>query len=159
MNGYYDGICNKCGNYVRVCSSKYGLPRCTKCNPVTIQEPKVETDLKTWLCKVTNEEWIKVRPKWLPSPSCDNYYLELDMYCKKLKLAVEYNGPHHFIENVGIYGLSKKNVLKIINHDKVKQKVCKKKGINLLVINGIENSTFLQARKETKKWLKSLSIL
>ena len=118
--GYYDGICLGCGGYVKIHSATYKLPRCPKCNPAPIQ-PIIETKLREWLCRKTKEEWIKVRPKWLPSPSCKGYNLELDMYCKKLHKAVEYQGPHHYLDNVGIFGLNKKAILKIISHDKVKK--------------------------------------
>ena len=150
---YYDGKCLKCGNYVKVPSRTCKLPRCITCSPVTIQEPIVETKLRDWLCRKTGYKWVKLRPKWLPSPSCDGYFLELDMYCPKLKKAVEYQGAHHYIENVGIYGLNRKSILKIIKHDKVKKKLCKERGVDLLTVNGIKYYSFKLAKKEVLKWL------
>lgn len=152
-SGYYKGICNKCGNEVIIKSAKYCIPRCTKCNPTTIQEPIVETLLRKWLIRKTKEKWKKIRPKWLPSPSCDGYFLELDMYCKKLKMAIEYQGPHHYIKNVGIFGLGKKQILKIIKHDFIKKEICEKRKIRLLVIDGTKYNTFKKAKKFITKWL------
>ena len=158
-NGYYKGICNKCGCEVKIKSSSYKIPRCPKCNPFTIQEPLVETLLREWLVKKTKKEWIKTRPSWLPSPSCKGYFLELDMYCEDLKLAIEYQGPHHYLDNVGIFGLNEKQVLKIVKHDKVKKEICNKRRIKLLVINGTKYDTFKSARKLVKKWLIKEGIL
>ena len=152
-SGYYKGICNKCGNEVIIKSTKYCIPRCTKCNPTTIQEPIVETLLRKWLIRKTKEKWKKIRPKWLPSPSCNGYFLELDMYCKKLKMAIEYQGPHHYIKNVGIFGLGKKQILKIIKHDFIKKEICEKRKIRLLVIDGTKYNTFKKAKKFITKWL------
>lgn len=157
-SGYYVGKCLNCGRKVIVASCKDELPRCTYCNPITISEPKVEYNLRKWLSRVTGYDWKKVRPKWLPSTENTGCYLELDMYCKELKLAIEYNGPHHYLENTGVYGLTKEEILKIIKHDNAKKHICKTKNIKLLVIDGRDNS-YKNAKRKTKKWLRELNII
>lgn len=54
-------------------------------------------------CCIKTMEWlfpgykfIKIRPNWLKNPET-NKNLELDGYCEKLKMGVEYNGKQHYV--------------------------------------------------------------
>jgi len=62
------------------------------------------------------------------------YTMELDIYVPSLNLAFEINGPIH---HKPIYG---EEPLKTIqNKDNIKQKICKTKNINLVIINDVLN--------------------
>lgn len=76
-----------------------------------------------------NKIFIKIRPNWLKNPKTGRN-LELDGYCEELKLAIEYNGPHHYPSTAGIT----ENEQKQIDRDLIKKKLCDIKGIKLLVI-------------------------
>jgi hypothetical protein len=76
----------------------------------------------------------KVRPKWLVGGK--GRLLELDGYCETLKLAFEFNGPHHKKEEVR-------------RRDKFKQNRCNEMGITLLVIEEGSDLTSLSG------WIKN----
>jgi len=64
-----------------------------------------------------------------------NYPLELDIFCKEIMFAIEYDGEHHFSSN--IYGENSFNYVKKL--DNIKNELCKKYGIKLLRISYKEN--------------------
>ena len=74
---------------------------------------------------VFQESFLKARPKWLTGEY--KVSLELDAYCKKLKLAGEYNGKHWHKDKI-----SK-------NRDKLTVEGCKKQGVSLLTIDARNN--------------------
>ena len=66
--------------------------------------PTCHTFYSEELCRTTfeqlfNENFLKLTPKWLRSP--DGFPMHLDGYCKKLEIAFEYQGHHHF--NLSFY--------------------------------------------------------
>lgn len=84
------------------------------------------------LCKYIFEEMFettfkKCRPRWLINPKT-NKTLELDGYNENLKLAFEYDGAYHY------QSIKKSNLDKIQQKDKIKDKLCKEKNINLIRI-------------------------
>ena len=66
--------------------------------------------------------------------------LELDGYNEKLRLAIEYNGPQHYdLEfHIKVYKLSRdvalKRLQRIQQNDKLKVELCKKNGVDLIVV-------------------------
>jgi len=93
--------------------------------------PTCKVHIKEQICrkifeKMFNKKFPNTRPKWLKGSK--GYPLELDGYNKALKLSWEYNGQQHYMS---IHGSDYKAQQK---RDKLKVKICKKKGINLIVI-------------------------
>lgn len=76
---------------------------------------------------IFNDKFPTVRPKWLIHSTKP---LELDGYNKKLKIAFEYQGQHHYRE-VGHYKMALKEVQK---RDAIKVKICNEMGIKLIII-------------------------
>lgn len=102
--------------------------------------PKCNIGVSERICcgffeKLFNKKFIKIRPKWLDR-------LELDGYCKKLKIAFEYNGPQHYILT-GKFN-NKKNLKLTKTLDKKKKKICLEKGVNLIIIPYTVNYNIMQ---------------
>jgi hypothetical protein len=77
---------------------------------------------------------------WLKNPAT-NQNLELDGYSKDINVAFEYQGEYHYLANVDLIPPKKKSrekkltsILKIKKIDRLKRLLCKKNGVNLLVI-------------------------
>ena len=63
------------------------------------------------------ERWVKkIKPKWLTNSR--NNRMELDGYCKKMKIAFEYQGEQHF--KISRYSLGKIQLKQRILDDKQK---------------------------------------
>jgi hypothetical protein len=75
----------------------------------------------------------KARPSWIINPETD-HSLELDGYNEEHKFAFEFQGRHHFEDNV--YDGS--NLEDIIKKDKIKKKSCEDNGVYLFVINDVK---------------------
>ena len=88
-----------------------------------ILEEKIFPGFKFW----------KVRPSWLVNPQTKRH-LELDLYCEKLKLAVEIQGQQHY-EKVNHYHETEKDFKDQQQRDLVKNILCKKHGIKLVYVD------------------------
>lgn len=75
---------------------------------------------------MTDEKFIKCRPKWLNG-------LELDCYNAKLKIAVEYNGKQHY-EHIKFFHKTEEKFIAQIERDIKKRSILKKKGIELIIV-------------------------
>jgi hypothetical protein len=82
--------------------------------------------------KLFGYSFIKKKHDWLINPKTGRK-LELDGYCEELNIAFEYQGYQHYIYP-NRYHSSKKQFLNQQNRDKLKQNICKEKGIILLTI-------------------------
>lgn len=80
------------------------------------------------------KEFPNVRPEWLKSP--EGQILELDMFNEEMKLAFEYNGVTHY---KSLYG--DERLQKTQERDAYKVEECKKLGIKLIHIKGIDKSS------------------
>lgn len=131
-----------CGHHIirRWDNLKQGHIHCPECETASI----VETRLRVWLNKNTKFKWFTERPLWLKNPKT-NKSLEIDIYCEKLKVGIEYNGSIHYMYSSGW------NTEEYLKHkkylDKIKKKLCKENGIYLLVIDGTKFKTFKASKK------------
>ena len=73
-----------------------------------------------------NDFEINYRPNWLDS-------LEIDIYCDNLRLAIEFNGDHHYRETS--YCI---NIKSVRFNDKKKKQLCKKLNIKLVIIDAVD---------------------
>jgi len=76
------------------------------------------------------KKFLHVRPKWLVARNGER--LELDGYCKELKLAFEYQGRQHYLSKD--FFQTKKDFNKRKEYDKLKKKLCKSNGITLVIV-------------------------
>jgi len=73
-----------------------------------------------------------IRPSFLKNPETKQN-LELDCYCEKYSLAVEYNGAQHYIFP-SKYHKNEKEFINQVYRDRLKQKLCDKAGIYLISV-------------------------
>jgi hypothetical protein len=92
-----------------------------------------EQKCKEFLEFVFEKPFIKVRPEFLKNP-ITNSHLELDCYNEDLKLAVEYNGKQHYEFNKMMHNNQKVNFHNQQYRDYIKQDLCKKNNINLIIV-------------------------
>lgn len=86
---------------------------------------------KQFLEHMFNTKFKKIRPDWLRNKEGNK--IEIDMYSEKYNLAVEYNGMQHYIYTKHFHKTEDK-FNKTVEHDKIKLKVLKEKGINFIVV-------------------------
>lgn len=75
----------------------------------------------------------KAKPKWNINPSTGNL-LELDGYNEENKIAFEYQGRHHYEDNV--FKNANQSLEIVQFKDKIKSAHCEKQGITLIIIDG-----------------------
>lgn len=107
--------------------------------------PVCSAGLGERICKIFFEtifqdDFVKVRPDWLLSPS--GFRLELDGYSEKLKLAFEHQGQQHY-RDIDRFS-SKYSVQTRRDLDALKIKLCRKRGITLIEIPEIPNLTHIE---------------
>lgn len=97
---------------------------CPTCN----KGSKSEEIARTTFEQLFDHKFPKVRPKWLRNSR--GYQMELDGYCKELKIGFEYQGIQHFSKQ--IYG---GNLEQRISDDKTKAELCSQHGVNLFILS------------------------
>jgi hypothetical protein len=91
---------------------------------------KNERRCRRILEKIYGEHFPSVRPEWLKNPGT-GYSLELDCYCHKLRIALEYDGDQH--RKTGKFNNhNPKELLYQIRKDQFKNERCKQLGITLI---------------------------
>lgn len=90
-----------------------------------------EAIVRVFFEKLFGTRFLKTRPKWLRSES--GTLLELDGYSKKLKLAFEHQGMHHY-EMRKIFHKDKESLDRRLKLDKLKRKLCNENGVTLIEI-------------------------
>lgn len=93
--------------------------------------PVCKVHIKEQICrkifeKMFNKKFPTMRPKWLRGKK--GYPLELDGYNKELKIAMEFQGLQHYVS------VFRSDLKTQQERDKLKVKICKEKGVNLIVI-------------------------
>jgi hypothetical protein len=96
---------------------------CPTCN----KGSKSEEICRTTFEQLFNQPFPRYRPKWLLNNRGNR--MEIDGYCKDLKIGFEYQGRQHF--DLVLFGNSPKQRK---SDDKVKAKLCREHGINLFII-------------------------
>lgn len=105
---------------------------------------KSERICRAYFEQLFGHSFPKTRPKWLKG-------LELDGYCHELKLAFEHNGIQHYKK---IFGSQKNNEHSIKyrkKKDALKKQLCKKHGVQLIIIPALFVKTKL---KDLKIYIK-----
>src|ERR1019366_1393612 len=99
---------------------------CKKCN-----ESLGERICKEFFEQLFKVDFPKAYPKWLINKEGNN--LELDGYSEKLKIAFEHQGTQHF-QKTRMFTKDENTFDKRKEHDEIKRKLCKEKGIHLIEI-------------------------
>lgn len=76
------------------------------------------------------------KPEWMRNPSTDRI-LELDCYNDEIKVAIEYNGIHHYQYpnwTTKKYNISKAEFAKQVQRDLLKPELCDQQGVWLITI-------------------------
>jgi len=87
----------------------------------------------THLCLeyICNTKFFKLRPRWLKNEAGN--LMELDIYNKELKLAVEYNGIQHY-KFAEFFHDTQEIFEKRLKDDILKEKLCKENNIKLIIV-------------------------
>jgi hypothetical protein len=101
-----------------------------------------ERIVRGYLEKISGLKFEKIKPRWLVSS--EGTYLELDGYNEECKLAFEHHGTQHYVESTFYKG---EDFLKRKRDDETKERLCKKNGIRLLVVNQLFIKTSLEQLK------------
>lgn len=116
---------------------------------------KGENECRRVIQLLTGKSFVKVRPQWLLNPISGGF-MELDMYCDSMKLAIEYNGQQHYSYSEFMHNKNKDKFALQKYKDYVKRDLCKKNNIYLIEVPytiKFENiESYLQ--KEYQEYLK-----
>jgi len=112
---------------------------------------KTEQKVREIFEKMFKKKFPKKRPSWLINPTGGR--LELDGYNKKLKLAFEYDGEWHDQPHPRTKDYNE--FLKILDNDKIKNRLCFNRGITLIRIH---HSKKFNLKKEIINKLKKFKV-
>lgn len=93
---------------------------------------KTEEKCRKILESILKEPCPSVRPDFLRNPRT-GYCLELDCYCEKYRIALEFNGKQHY-KYPNRFHRSKKAFKKQLAYDRYKIESCKRAGIYLISV-------------------------
>lgn len=91
--------------------------------------------------QIFNEIFIKTRPSWLKNPKTKRN-LELDGFNKKLNIAFEHQGKHHYKN--GVYSKNNNDLENQIYKDQLKVKLCADNNVKLIIIPELFGQTKLK---------------
>ncbi len=94
---------------------------------------KGEKATKDIIEEIFDLEFVNVRPKFMSNPETGRN-LELDCYNSYLKLALEYNGKQHYEYTEKFHKCNIQNFYNQQQRDELKSYLCKKNGIDLIVV-------------------------
>ena len=93
---------------------------------------KGERACKEYVEEYFGKSFTRCRPDFMQNPVTKEN-LELDLYNEELKLAIEYNGRQHY-EYVPFMHTTKESFYSQQYRDLIKQDLCKKNGIELIIV-------------------------
>ncbi len=96
-----------------------------------------ERIVREYFEQIFQKPFPKVRPLWLKNK---NGRMELDGYCKDLKIAFEHHGRQHYTTKT-LFNKHKSNLLDRKQSDKIKRKICSRFGVRLIVIPEVISRT------------------
>lgn len=117
-------VFKKTGNRISKNFCTQNTMTCPVCWKPSLEEERVRALVEFHFKK----KFKTVHPNWLINPDT-NCPMELDMYCKELKMAVEYNGIHHYEP---IYGEDR--LLETQSKDLLKKQMCENLGVKFITI-------------------------
>ena len=98
--------------------------------------------------QVFEKKFPKTKPKWLINSQGNR--MELDGYCRSLKIAFEHHGEQHYSEK-SLYANSDNFLEQRKRDDLLKEKLCRERGIHLIIIPEIPNRTPIEDLKPLVK--------
>jgi hypothetical protein len=95
--------------------------------------PKCSEGISERICRAFFEEifekkFPKVRPKWLLNSKGNR--MELDGYCEQIRLAFEYQGIQHYVENPFFH--KNTSFVQRKKDEKAKEEICRNRGITMI---------------------------
>jgi hypothetical protein len=115
-------------------SYTYTPGRTKRSNRRPPQESKGEAECRRVLQELFKRSFPKARPDFLRNPvTGGNFNLELDCFCRELRLAVEYSGQQHY-KYVPYFHKNKEAFLNQKYRDDMKKRICKEHGIHLIEV-------------------------
>lgn len=82
--------------------------------------------------QIFQAKFPKMKLKWLKNPN-SGYYLQLDGFSKRLRIAFEYNGPQHY-EFTLPYHKSQQDLIDQQYRDALKRNLCKEMNVLLIIV-------------------------
>lgn len=137
-------ICNVHGKFKQQARSHMNGAGCPCCTTY-----KNENECRQIIEKLTGNQFIKERPKFLNK-------LEYDGYCDDLKIAFEYNGEQHY-EYIPFFHSGKRaNLEKQKKHDLLKKELSHNNGVFLIVIpyHTEDKESFISSQLELCQFLR-----
>jgi hypothetical protein len=86
---------------------------------------------------IFDKSFPKERPSWLLGEK--GYRMELDGYCAELGVAFEHHGMQHYF--ISEFHKTQEELDKRQNDDKLKQRLCNKNGVKLIIVPQVPNLT------------------
>jgi len=132
--------CITCGNFKMSPSNhihKTNPQGCPKCSLGKSEKLVFEYIVDKFKDNIIESNY---RPDWLNNNNNSDLKLnkrknlELDIFCKKLKFAIEYNGKQHYEYNTYFHNGNIENFHKQQERDKFKKKRCEEEGVYLIII-------------------------
>lgn len=117
---------------------------------------KLEEEVYAYLRDILPEYEFEynARPDFLKNVNT-NHNLELDFYCKELKLAIECNGRQHY-EYVEFFHKDREGFTAMKERDEMKIDLCKKNSVHLIIIKFDCNNKYETLKKEIDNYMKSI---
>ena len=135
--GLYNIICSKKGTWNKSNYVTFNNYKKLKSQPLANSEKndsKGEIGTRKVLESIFRLPFNKARPTFLLNPvTGGTNALELDCYNPGLKLAAEYNGEQHY-KYIPFFHKNKEAFLNQKYRDDMKHRICKEKGIDLIII-------------------------
>jgi len=110
----------------------------------TCSASRPERLVRTYFEQMFGRAFPRVRPKWLRNVT--GLPMELDGYCEELALAFEHQGPQHYRRSGGSFTT---NIEQIQKRDRLKRRLCKRRGIALIEIPNLLGTLALKNLQRT----------